>query len=171
MRERWSKATVILHWLAATLLVVNVLIGVSASGLAADASHRLVLSRLHAIGGAALMLLMVGRLVARRSSPTIAPLPVSPAHRKGIAAVHGALYAVTFAVGASGLLTAAKGAWLEYLRGSVRRAPELASSSWRGFHQALVFVLVGLVTAHVIGVIVEQLRRGRVLRRMAPFSR
>lgn len=113
MRERWSKATVILHWLAATLLVVNVLIGVSASGLAADASHRLVLSRLHAIGGA----------------------------------------------------------WLEYLRGSVRRAPELASSSWRGFHQALVFVLVGLVTAHVIGVIVEQLRRGRVLRRMAPFSR
>ncbi|MBK7395729.1 MAG: cytochrome b/b6 domain-containing protein [Myxococcales bacterium] len=83
MKEQWSKATVILHWLAASFLVANVLIGVSASGLAAHASARLVLARLHAIGGAALMLLIAGRLVARRSSPTMEPLPVSPTHWKG----------------------------------------------------------------------------------------
>jgi cytochrome b561 len=89
--------------------------------LPADSSGRLLISRLHTLGGATLMLLTVARLVVRRRGPAVTPLPVSDLHRRGVGVIHALLYAVTFGIGASGFVTGARSAWPDYLRGQLAK--------------------------------------------------
>ena len=169
MKERWSNASVAIHWLAAALIVGLATAGFVMTDLPADSSGRLLISRLHTLGGATLMLLTVARLVVRRRSPPIAPLPLSDLHRRGVGAIHALLYAVTFAIGLSGFVTGATSAWPDYLRGALAEAPELESLASREAHEVLVFALLGLVALHVGGVVLQQVRRGGIARRMVPF--
>ena len=169
MLERWSNTSVALHWLAATLIVGLATAGFVMTGLPADSSGRLLISRTHTLGGATLMLLTVTRLVVRRRGPAVRPLPVSELHRRGVGVIHALLYAVTFAVGASGFVTGARSAWPDYLRGQLAEAPALEALASRQAHEALVLTLLGLILLHVGGVMLQQVRRGAVLRRMVPF--
>lgn len=169
MRERWSNTSVALHWLAAALIVGLATAGFVMTDLPADSSVRLLISRMHTLGGATLMLLTVVRLVVRRRGPAVRPLPVSELHRKGVGAIHALLYAVTFSIGASGFVTGARSAWPDYLRGQLAEAPALEALASRQAHEALVFALLGLVLLHVGGVMLQQVRTGGVLRRMVPF--
>ena len=169
MRERWSNTSVALHWLAAALIVGLATAGFVMTDLPADSSGRLLISRMHTLGGATLMLLTVARLVVRRRGPAVTPLPVSELHRRGVGVIHALLYAVTFAIGASGFVTGARSAWPDYLRGQLAEAPALEALVSRQAHEALVFVLFGLVLLHVGGVMLQQVRTGGVLGRMVPF--
>lgn len=127
------------------------------------------MSRLHTVGGAALMLLTVARLVVRRRGPAVTPLPVSDLHRRGIGVIHALRYGVLFAIGASGFVTGARSAWPDYLQGRLAEAPALEALASREAHEVLVLALIGLVLLHVGGVMVQQLRAGGALRRMVPF--
>ncbi len=169
MQERWSTASVALHWLAAALIVGLATAGFVMADLPADSRGRLLLSRLHTLGGATLMLLTGARLVVRRRGPAVRPLPVSELHRQGVGVVHALLYMVTFAIGATGFATGARSAWSAYLRGQLAEAPALAALASREVHEVLVFALLGLLLLHVGGVMLQQVRRGGVLRRMVPF--
>ena len=169
MRERWSNTSVALHWLAAALIVGLATAGFVMTDLPADSGGRLLISRMHTLGGATLMLLTVARLVVRRRGPAVIPLPVSELHRRGVGVIHALLYAVTFAIGASGFVTGALSAWPDYLRGQLNEAPALEALASRQAHAALVFALLGLVLLHVGGVMLQQVRKGGVLRRMVPF--
>ena len=169
MRERWSNTSVALHWLAAALIFGLAAAGFVMTDLPADSSGRLLFSRMHTLGGATLMLLTVARLVVRRRGPAVTPLPVSELHRRGVGVIHALLYAVTFAIGASGFVTGALSAWPDYLRGQLNEAPALEALASRQAHEALVFALLGLVLLHVGGVMLQQVRKGGVLRRMVPF--
>ncbi len=168
MKDRWSGWSVMLHWLAAGL-IVGLAAGFLMTDLPADSSARLFVSRLHTLGGATLMLLTVARLVIRRRGPTVTPLPLSDLHRRGVGVIHALLYAVVFVIGASGVVTGARSAWPEHLQGKLAEAPALGSLVSREAHEALVFVLLGLVLLHVGGVLLQQARRGGVLGRMVPF--
>jgi cytochrome b561 len=99
----------------------------------------------------------------------VKPLPVSKLHRRGIGAIHASLYAVTFAIGASGAVTGALSAWPSYLRGQLAEAPALKELASREAHEVLVFLLLGLVLLHVGGVMVQQVKSGAILGRMVPF--
>ncbi len=169
MSERWPKAGIALHWVGAVLIGLLVAAGLVMTDLQADSSARLLLSRAHAAGGAALVLLTVVRLGARRRGAAVRPLPLSALHRRGVRLVHGLLYAAVFAIGLSGLATGAQSAWPQYLSGSLTVAPALDALASRTVHHALVFVLLGLTALHVGGVLLQQLRRGGVVRRMLPF--
>lgn len=169
MRERWSNTSVALHWLGALFIVGMATAGFIMTDLPPDSSGRLLLSRMHTVGGATLMLLTVARLIARRRGPKVAPLPVSELHRRGVGVIHALLYAVTFAMGASGFLTGARSAWPDYLLGQLTDAPALETLASRGVHEVLVFALLGLVLLHVGGVMLQQVRQGGVLRRMMPL--
>jgi len=171
MRERWSNASVGLHWLAAALIVALATAGFLMTNLAVDSAARLLVARMHTLGGATLMLLTVARLVLRRRGPAVSPLPVSELHRRGVVAIHALLYGVTFLIGATGFVTGARSAWPDYLRGQLAKAPALETLASRAAHAALVFVLLGLVLLHVGGVVLQQARGGGVLRRMAPFQK
>lgn len=139
------------------------------TGLPADSSGRLLISRLHTLGGATLMLLTVSRIVVRRRGPAVRQLPVSELHRRGVGVIHALLYVVTFAIGVSGFVTGARSPWPDYLRGRLEEAPALEIIASRQAHEALVFVLLGLVLLHVGGVIVQQVRTGGIVRRMVPL--
>ena len=119
MKERWSNASVALHWLAAALIVGLATAGFVMTDLPADSSGRLLISRLHTLGGATLMLLTVARFVVRRRGPAVSPLPVSDLHRRGVGVIHALLYVVTFGIGATGFVTGARSAWPDYLRGQL----------------------------------------------------
>lgn len=166
---QWSRPIVALHWLSALLIVGLVTAGFVLSDLPADSQTRLLMSRMHTLGGLTLMVLTVTRLVFRARGPAPAPLPLPDLHRRGVGLVHALLYVVLFAIGASGLVTGATSAWPEYLRGGLSEAPALEALASRQAHEALVFALLALVLLHVGGVMVQQLRQGRILRRMAPF--
>lgn len=169
MRERWSTPSVVLHWLAASLIVGLATAGFVMTDLAADSTARLLISRMHTLGGATLMVLTVARLIVRRRGPAVTPLPVSDLHRRGIGAIHALLYVVTFAIGASGVVTGAMSAWPNYLRGQLDQAPALEALASREAHELLVFTLIALVALHVGGVMLQQVRTGGVLKRMVPF--
>lgn len=169
LRERWSNTSVAIHWLAATFIVGLATAGFVMTDLPADSSGRLLISRMHTLGGLTLMMLTVVRLVVRRRGPAVTPLPISELHRRGVGVVHTLLYAVTFAIGASGFVTGAQSAWPEYLRGQLAKAPALEALASRQAHEVLVFALLGLVLAHVGGVMLQQVRMGGVLKRMVPF--
>ena len=169
MRERWSNTSVALHWFAAALIVGLAAAGFVMTDLPADSSGRRLISRMHTLGGATLMLLTVARLVVRRRGPAVTPLPVSELHRRGVGVIHALLYAVTFAIGTSGFLTGARSAWPDYLLGRLAKAPALGELLSREAHELLVFALLGLVMLHVGGVMVQQVRQGGVLGRMVPF--
>ena len=170
MRDRWSRSSAALHWLGAALILGLAAAGFVMTDLPPGSGARLLLSRAHTLGGAALMLLTVARLVARRGAAP-AELPLSALHRRGVAAIHAALYGVTFLLGASGFVTGARSAWPDYLRGRLGEAPDLEAFASREAHEALVSVLLALVALHVAGVMLQQLRSGGVLARMAPFEK
>ena len=157
-------------WQIAVALVVGLATaGFVMTDLPADSSERLLTSRMHTLGGATLMLLTVARLVVRRRGPAVTPLPVSVLHRRGIGAIHALLYAVTFAIGASGVVTGALSTWPNYLWGQLAEAPALEALASREAHELLVFALLALVALHVGGVMLQQIRSGGVLKRMVPF--
>ena len=168
MRERWSTPVVVIHWLSAALIVGLAAAGLVMSHMSPDASARLLLSRLHSVGGVALMALTVARLIARTRAGGPAPLPLDAAHRRLVGVVHALIYATLFGIGASGALTGARSEWPQYLRGELGRAPALEAMTSRAAHEALVFTLLGLVAIHVAGVVIHQARRGGALPRMLP---
>ncbi|MCA9606285.1 MAG: cytochrome b/b6 domain-containing protein [Myxococcales bacterium] len=160
-----------IHWLSLVLVAGLAGAGFFMVGLPDDSGTRLLLSRLHAVGGVTLMLLVGARLFLRARRPAPAPLPLAPLHRRGIAVIHGLIYAVLGGIGATGALTGIRGAWGNYLRGAVSNAPALDALLSREVHEALVLSLVGLLALHVGGVVLQQVRRGDVLQRMIPSSK
>ncbi len=173
MADRWPANSVAIHWAAAVLLGGMALGGFVMTELPAASELRRWIARLHTVGGLLLVALTVARLVVRRRGPKPEPLPVPALHRRGIGVVHALLYAVTFAIGASGFVTArlSDQTWHEYLMGRLAEVPSLAHLATREAHERLVFAMMVLVALHVGGVMVQQLRAGGTLRRMIPFLR
>ncbi|MBL9110960.1 MAG: cytochrome b/b6 domain-containing protein [Myxococcales bacterium] len=166
---RWPRASMIVHAAGAALVIGLAGAGFVMSDAPAGSGARLLLSRLHTLLGAGLMILTVARLVLRARGPKPPPLELLPVHRMGMGFVHVLLYVVTFAIGASGFATGATSAWPDYLGGRLPEAPDLHALVPRQAHEALVFALLGLVFAHVAGVMIHQVRKGGVLGRMIPF--
>jgi hypothetical protein len=128
MSDRWSNKSVALHWVSAAVIMGMGAAGFVMSDLASESSLRLLLSRSHTLFGFALMALTVLRLVTRWRGPSPAPLPLPPIHRRGVDLVHTLIYVVVFALGASGVITAARSTWPDYMsRGSGSGRP----SAWR----------------------------------------
>lgn len=171
MNERWSKLMVALHWVSAGLLAGLLIVGSTMVDLAPDSPVRPVLGRLHAVGGVTLALLTLARLLRKQLGTRPAPLPLAPLHRAGVGLVQALIYVAIFGMGASGLGTALGSDWHSYLDGTPLSAPDLSHLLSRKVHGALAWGLVLLVGAHVVGVVVQQVRKGGVLRRMIPFLR
>lgn len=170
MNDRWSKTLIALHWLSAALLVGLVVAGFVMVDLPADAPLRRLLGRAHSLGGLTLGILTMVRFLVRMTGKSPAPLPLAPLHRKGVSFVHGLLYVALFGMGASGVGTALGSTWPSYVSGD-SPVPDLSGLLSRQVHGALVIGLLLLVGAHVVGVLVQQLRQGGALRRMLPFLR
>ncbi len=169
MNTRWNVRSVILHWASAGMIGAMAVAGFVMADLAPEAPLRLLLSRLHTIGGMVLMVATMARLLVRFRGPVPAPLPMEALHRRGVSVVHGLLYASIFALGASGFITGIQSTWPSYLQGQLARSPSFEQVLSREVHETIVFVLLGLTVIHVAGVVIHQVRHGGAVRRMVPF--
>ncbi len=171
MSARWPKTLMALHWLVAALLGGLVVVGFRLADLPDGDASRLWPGRLHSATGMVVGALMLARLVVRRRGPAPEPLPMPTLHRRGVGAVHGALYVTVLAMVVSGMAMALGSDWGAFVRGDLAVPPKLAGLWVREGHELVGFGVLGLVAAHVVGVLVQQVRKGGTLRRMVPFLR
>lgn len=171
MSVRWSTRIVFLHWASAGVVATLAAVGFVMTDLPADSSLRLHLSRLHSALGLALVVLMAVRLLSRWRGERPEPLPLAPLHQRAIRLLDGLLYASLLGLIASGLMTAFRTAWPQYIRGALATAPDIGHVASRGVHETLVLVLLSLVALHIGGVVIHEVRRGGTLRRMIPKGR
>lgn len=169
MNERWSKTIAALHWLSAALLVGLVIAGLTMVRLPADEPMRRIIGRVHSLSGVTLGLLTLVRLVVRLRTKGPAPIPLAPLHRRGVAVIQALLYGALFGMAVTGVATAARSNWHAYIEGT-DLSPVFDGLASRQVHGTLVFGLIALAGAHVIGVLVQQVRKGETLRRMLPFK-
>lgn len=153
------------------LVFAIVLAGFRMTGLDVTDPMRRNLGRVHTVSGVLLGLVTLTRLVVLRRTAKPAALAVPAVHQRGITVVHGLLYALTLAVIATGLGTGLRTTWHEYLKGDLAQPPSFDALASRTVHEVLAIALVGLVAAHIVGVAVQELRKGGTLRRMVPFLR
>lgn len=171
MSTRWSTPMMVLHWVSAAMVLGLVVMGSVLADLPDGDVARLWPGRLHSAAGMIIGAVTLLRLVVRWRSPRPAPLDLPPLHRRGIGAVHALLYAGLLAMTATGMGLAFSSGWSDFVQGTVATPPALAGLFARDLHAWLRWPLLALLAAHVIGVMVHQVRTGDGLRRMVPFLR
>lgn len=164
----YGSTRIALHWISAALVVSLAAVGFLMSDADPESALRLWLSRAHAVLGVTTGVVLLARLAARVRAPALAPLPMSPTRRWVMRAVHAGIYLTLFAALASGVGTSIAGDWPGYLLGSTPAAPDLHALAPREGHELFAFVLLGLIGAHVVGVLLHESRHGGALRRMLP---
>ncbi len=163
------RPLIILHWAMAGLIVALLAVGFLMTGADPESATRLWLSRAHVALGVVTGVSLIARVIVRRRSAPIEPLPMSGARRALMRGVHGGIYVALFALLASGMATSLLGDWASYVvSGTTTRAPDLHAIAPRGGHELFAFGLMGLVGVHVVGVLLHQIRLGGSLRRMLP---
>ncbi len=169
--DRWSKAVVVLHWLAGLLILGLLAVGLVMTGLEPADPLRRNLGRVHSISGNVVALLTLARFALVRRGPRPEPMALTAAHQKGVTLVHLLLYALPLAVISTGLATGLRTDWHPYLKGDLPVPPDFTGLVSREVHEVLAISLAALVGAHVAGAVLQELRQGRALRRIVPFLR
>lgn len=181
--DRYTRTAVVLHWLVALLIVVNVVFALSADSLPDDWVRPVIDA--HKSTGITVLGLVLLRLLWRLGHPP-PPLPRTYARweRLGAHAAHGALYALMLLLPLSGWLhdSAWKDAATHPLQlfglvpwpriGLVANVEPATKESLHGlfgaFHTAFGYILYGLLALHVGGALKHQLLdRERELERMS----
>ncbi|MFZ5440082.1 MAG: cytochrome b [Myxococcota bacterium] len=168
MKNRWPLPLVLLHWLTPMLLVALVAVGVTMVELPADDALRRGLGRAHAVLGLLVGGLTFARLLLRRLTSAPTPLVLPPAQRRLASLVQALIYVTLFGLGASGVGTALGSDWHAFVQGELPSAPALGHLLSRQVHEGLVVALLVLAAVHGVGVGLEQVKRGGVVKRMLP---
>jgi cytochrome b561 len=168
---RHPIALVILHWLLAALLLLALGMGTFVLKEIPNTSlEKLGALRGHMIIGFAIGGLMLLRLLVRWRTPGPAPAPTGNQALNLLGkATHFSLYALVFAMAASGMATALQAGLPEIVfGGSGAVLPEsFAIYAPRLVHGWIAKLLVLLVGLHVLGVVYHQLfLKDRLLSRM-----
>jgi cytochrome b561 len=175
LRERrYDGFSMVLHWLTALVVLVQVSIGLTMVALPAGAAQN-ALFYTHKSLGVTLLLLVLLRLLWRIARPW-PPLPAEvPALQATVARINHALLYVTLLVMAiSGLVFTASGGYpvpvfgIVDLTGMIAKNPAL-SERVETVHLATQWVLYALVGLHVLGAFYHLLvRKDGVFQRMLP---
>jgi cytochrome b561 len=171
---RYTRTAIALHWVAALLIVCNLLLGISMINLSLS-PLKVRLYGWHKWIGITVFLTATARILWRSAHPA-PPAVVMPAwRRRATAATHAALYALMFLVPLSGwVYSSSTGVSVIYLGlvplpDLVPKDKALAAVLW-AVHATLNFILFALVFVHVGAALRHQLvDRDGTLRRMLPF--
>lgn len=170
---RYGRAARLFHWLVAAILLGQFALAFTMVNLP-EGELQYSLTHLHESVGVTIFAITTARLIWRWIDPPPPPLPMPPLMRLGARAVHGALYAVLFAIPATGyLMTNALG--FPVVLFGVLPLPELVGLNRPfGFgllaaHYWLGMALLVLFVAHAGAALVHHLvLRDDTLRRMLP---
>lgn len=170
---RHPAALVALHWLLALMLVVALGMGTFVlSGIPMESPDKIGALRGHMVVGIAIGALMLVRLVLRmRSRNQVAPSPSSGSPLRDALGtwVHLGLYALVFAMAASGMATALLTGLPGIVFGNAGGVvpADLASVAPRIAHGWIAKGIAALVVVHVLGAIYHQwVRKDGLMARM-----
>ena len=172
----YTRTAIALHWLAALLIVCNLLLGVSMVELELS-PLKLRLFSYHKWIGITVFLAASARLAWRLVHPPPPPVAMPEWQRRAAAATHAALYVLMFAIPVSGwIYSSATGVSVVYL--GLVPLPDLVAKDkalaavLKAVHITLNIGLVALVAVHVGAALRHHLvERDDVLPRMLPFLR
>ena len=154
---QYSKRMVIVHWLTLALLIAALVLGGAAHDARHEGSATVIGYLMHALVGAAVLLLALARLFFRSKDGIPPALGDTPMDKlaKGI---HHLLYIVLVLLPVSGMMqivTSDIGKAL--LSGDMTLLPEkMDNVVAHNVHEALVTVLLVLVVVHLLGALKHQ---------------
>lgn len=162
----YGRVAILLHWVCAALIIAMMPLGFLMQDAGGDT--KLLAYRLHAGIGVVVLLLTAARLLWKLADTRPSPPPgLAGLHLRGMKAIHTLLYALLVALAVSGIVLNFESGLIDVLRGTAPDGvPELDGFRSRAAHGVLARVYLGLLLAHIAGVLVHQRRHGRVLARM-----
>lgn len=175
MTDRYPRALRALHWLMAALIILTLLLGVAMMRVP-PGSLMNQLFDLHRSCGVLALGLIILRLWLRFRGPLPPPAPgMPPLQQRVVHAVHHGFYAALLALPIFGWVgSSAYGAPVIFF--GLVTLPSLAAENrplaeWLfSVHVILGFTLIGLIVAHVAGVIYHQVfLKDGLIRRMWPL--
>ncbi|WP_147652499.1 cytochrome b [Vulcaniibacterium gelatinicum] len=172
--ERWGPVSQLLHWLIVLLILGQGIVGLLMVEMR-NSPDKIQVYALHKSFGLTVLALALLRLLWRLYAGTPRPVPGTPPWQERIAALmHGALYALLFAVPLSGwVLNSAAGFPLQWfglfnlpaIAGKDHALHELAED----VHEWLFWLLVALALLHAAAAVYHHLvQRDATLARMLP---
>jgi len=176
METAYTRTAIALHWLAALLIVCNLLLGVSMVELPLSPL------KLRAFGwhkwiGITVFLVASARLAWRYANPPPPPVAMPEWQRRAAAATHATLYVLMLAVPLSGwIYSSSTGVSVAYL--GLVPLPDLVAkdkalaAALKAVHVTLNLGLVALIGVHAGAALKHHfVDRDAVLPRMLPFLR
>jgi len=164
--QGYGKVAVILHWVSAALILTMIPLGF----LMQDTSDatKLLLYRAHVAIGMIALILTVARLLWKLTDTRPAPPPgLTGLHLRGMEAIHILLYVLLIALAMSGIVLNFQSGLIDVLRGDPQIGyPEFDDFRSRGMHGLLAKIYIGLLIAHIAGVLVHQKKHGHLFARM-----
>ncbi|MDD5300676.1 MAG: cytochrome b/b6 domain-containing protein [Gallionella sp.] len=166
---QYSKRMVIAHWLTLVLLIVAWYFGHELDEARHEEGAPLVGYVVHALVGAAVLLLALARLYFRSKDGVPAPIGDTPMDKvaKG---VHSLMYVVLVVLPVSGVATVATSDVGKALKAwDASLLPKKFSGVFaHNIHEMLVTVLIALVIVHVLGAFMHQfIMKDGLMKRMS----
>lgn len=154
---QYSKRMVIVHWLTLALLIAAWFLGDSLDEARHATGATLAAYVLHSVLGAAVLLLVMLRLLFRRQDGTPAPMGAGVMD-KVATSIHHLLYTVLVLLPVSGILTVAMSdVGRALMAGDASLLPKKFSGVFaHNVHEVLVSVLILVVVVHLLGAIKHQ---------------
>lgn len=170
LAKRYHPSLVALHWLLALMLIGLLAAGtLSLKQVPNTSPDKLLLLRMHMLGGGMVLLLMLVRLVLRWGTTRPPPAPTGSALLDALAPLmHGALYLLVFAMLASGIGTAALADLPAIVFGGTGSLPDsFAALAPRQAHGVLAKLLILAIALHALAALYHQfIRRDGLIARM-----
>lgn len=174
--QRYSGPAITAHWLIALLILAAFPLGLYMSDLPLS-PNKLKLYSYHKWTGITVLLLFVPRILWRLTHTPPKALPMPAWQHKIAEGTHHLLYLLMFLVPLTGwLMSSAKGFQVVYfgvlpIPDLIAKNPELGDLL-KEVHEALNWILFGLVGLHVAGALKHHIiDRDSTLRRMLPFGK
>ena len=175
--ERWSSATIALHWSSALIVLVLLALGLVMVHAIDDAARKYDFYQLHKSLGFIALALLPARLIARLASRA-PPSPPMPAWLRRVSATtHGALYVLTLMATLSGWLLASATIipiptrfFNMFVIPNIVGSSAVMAKQMAFVHTGATWLMMALVALHVGAALKHQfVDRDAVLRQMVPL--
>ena len=165
---RYNRTAMVLHWLVASLLLINIVVGLKGESAEGPGARRII--DMHKSIGLTVLGLVILRILWRLAhKPPPLPRTYPKFEKLGAHAAHIALYAVMFLLPLTGYIhdSAWKGAAthpillyglvpfprIGFIEAMAPDTKEHLHSLFFGWHVWLGYILYGLVALHILGVL------------------
>ncbi len=152
LSQKYSKGTIVIHWLTALLIIILFPLGKYMSGL--EPAEKMGVIKIHAVLGVVVFILTIIRSWLFFKAPRPADLKTSSKFNDKLAVwIHNAFYFLLFGIAISGIITILID---NYIYALANGSAELIQNkeeilSLKG-HGVMALILMVLLVAHIIGV-------------------